>query len=83
MHAVVVRVTVDDAERAREELDAHGRSKRVAGARFRCGLWTRSNDTGLSMIVLDAGDAARQMADRVPRSGTLSDRRDCGRRPSA
>ena len=72
MHAVVVRVTVSNPESAQEEL----RSRVVPGASqspgFIAGYWTRSGNQGLSMVVFESEDAARQAADRVPQ-GVPSD----------
>ncbi len=72
MHAVVVRVTVGDAEIAEKGL----REKVVPGvssaAGFVAGYWTRSDDgsNGLSMLVFESEDAARAAADRF-RGGTI------------
>jgi hypothetical protein len=54
MHAVVVRVTVNDTESAQEEL----RSRVVPGVSqspgFVAGYWTRSGSEGLSMVVFES-----------------------------
>jgi hypothetical protein len=66
MHAVVVRVTVNDEEAA----DAHLRSTVVPGVSqapgFVAGYWTRKDATGLAMIVFESEDGAKAMSDRVP-----------------
>jgi hypothetical protein len=66
MHAVVVRVSIKDAESATTEL----REKVVPGASqapgFVAGYWTRKDDGGLSMIVFDSEDEAQAVADRLP-----------------
>lgn len=67
MHAVVVRVTVKDAERAQQELEKSVVPMVSQMPGFVAGYWTRSGDEGLSMVVFETEAAARQMADRVPR----------------
>lgn len=61
MHAVVVRVTINDFERGREglERDVVPRAKQAPG--FVAGYWTRSEDSrnGLGMVVFESEDAAR------------------------
>ena len=72
MHAVVVRVSIGDAELAERGL----REKVVPGVSsapgFVAGYWTRSDDggNGLSMLVFESEDAARAAADRF-RGGTI------------
>ena len=66
MHAVVVRVSIGDAEIAEQGL----REKLVPAVSsapgFVAGYWTRSDDgsNGLSMLVFESEDAARAVADR-------------------
>jgi hypothetical protein len=75
MHAVVVKVTINDEEPA----DTALREEVVPGASqapgFVAGYWTRKDDTGLSMIVFDSEEAASGMSERinsmVPGSVTL------------
>ncbi|HEV2786618.1 MAG TPA: hypothetical protein VGV67_09540 [Solirubrobacteraceae bacterium] len=66
MHAVVVRVTVNDVEGAEQVL----REKTVPGVSqtpgFVAGYWTRSGNSGLSMIIFDSEDAAKAAGERVP-----------------
>jgi len=66
MHAVVVRVNITEMEGSEQELrnEVVPRASQAPG--FVAGYWTRSGNTGLSMIVFESEDAARQMADRVP-----------------
>jgi hypothetical protein len=65
---VVVRVTINDEENAQEEL----RNRVVPGVSqspgFVAGYWTGSDNQGLSMIVFESEDAARQAADRIPQT---------------
>ena len=80
MHAVVVRVSIGDAEIAEKGL----REKVVPGVSsapgFVAGYWTRSDDgrNGLSMLVFESEDAARAVAERfrgstiIPETVTVS-----------
>ncbi len=67
MHAIVVRVSIGDPEKAQEGLrnEVIPRVKQAPG--FVGGYWTRSDDgrNGLSMIVLETEEAARQVAEQV------------------
>jgi len=79
MHAVVVRVTVNDREAATQEL----REKVVPAASqspgFVAGYWTRKDgsDQGLSMLVFESEDAANETAGRInemaPEAVTVGD----------
>ena len=66
MHAVVVRVTVND----REAATSHLRENVVPGVSqapgFVAGYWTREDDTGLAMVVFESEEAAKTMSERVP-----------------
>ena len=70
MHAVVVRVTINDFERGRQFLTEQvvPRVKQAPG--FVAGYWTRSEDqgNGLSMIVFESEDAARTAAQMIESS---------------
>jgi hypothetical protein len=66
MHAVVVRVTVNDVESAQERLEQQVVPNAAQSRGFVAGYWTRSGNQGLSMVVFESEDTARQMADRVP-----------------
>lgn len=67
MHAVVVRVTINDFDRGRQFLTEQvvPRVKQAPG--FVAGYWTRSEDkgNGLSMIVFDSEDAASTVAQMI------------------
>ena len=65
MHAVVVRVRVNDVETAQKMLGERvvPRVQQLQG--FMTGYWTRSENDGLSMIVFDSEENARQAADEV------------------
>ena len=71
MHAVVVRVTINDEDAAKRELQ----EKVVPGVSqapgFVAGYWTRKDNTGLSMLIFESEDAATQVADGM--ASTLPD----------
>ena len=66
MHAVVVKVKINDLEAA----DSHLRGQVVPAISqapgFVAGYWTRKDDTGLSMVVFDSEDAANRASEQVP-----------------
>ena len=66
MHAVVVRLTVND----REAATSHLRESVVPGVSqapgFVAGYWTRKDDTGLAMVIFESEEAAKTMSERVP-----------------
>ena len=70
MYAVVVRVKVNDAERAQQALESTVVPGVSGAPGFKAGYWTRSTDggdtSGLSMVVFDSEENARAAADRVP-----------------
>ena len=65
MHAVVVKVTVNDAEASEREL----RERVVPGVSqapgFVAGYWTRKDNTGLSMVIFESEEAANGMSERI------------------
>ena len=66
MHAVVVKVKINDLEAA----DSHLRERVVPAISqapgFVAGYWTRKDGTGLSMVIFDSEDAANQASEQVP-----------------
>ena len=72
MHAVVVRVTVGDAEIADRGLREQVVPGVSGASGFVAGYWTRSDDggNGLSMLVFESEEAARAVADRF-RAGSI------------
>ena len=66
MHAVVVRLTVNDQESA----ESHLHEQVVPGVSqapgFVAGYWTRKDGTGLAMVVFESEEAAETMSERVP-----------------
>jgi hypothetical protein len=65
MHAVIVRVTINDPEAAESAL----REQVVPGVSqapgFVAGYWTRKDNGGLSMLIFESEEAASGMSDRV------------------
>jgi hypothetical protein len=70
MHAVLVKVSISDAESAQKELrdTVVPRVSQLPG--FVAGYWTRSDDgsNGRSMIVFESQEAARTAAERISAS---------------
>ncbi len=66
MHAVVVRVAINDAEDAQRVLQERVVPGVSQAPGFVTGYWTRKDSSGLSMVVFETEDAAQTMADRVP-----------------
>ena len=66
MHAVVVKVKINDLEAA----DSHLREQVVPAISqapgFVAGYWTRKDGTGLSMVIFDSEDAAKRASEQVP-----------------
>ena len=67
MHAVVVRVTINDLEPATEFLNNEVVPRVSAAPGFVAGYWTRSDggDNGLSMIVFESEEAARGASEQL------------------
>ncbi len=65
MHAVVVSVTIDDAEGSESALREQvvPRVSQVPG--FVAGYWTRKDNSGLSMSVWESEDAANSAGEMV------------------
>ena len=65
MHAVIVKVTINDAEAA----DSHLRDRVVPGVSqapgFVAGYWTRKDNGGLSMSVWESEEAANTASETV------------------
>ena len=65
MHAVVVNVSISDAEASEKTLkeDVVPRVKQAPG--FVAGYWTRKDDTGVSMAVFESEEQAQAMSELV------------------
>ena len=76
MHAVVVRVTINDLEPAHEFLSKEIVPRVSQAPGFVAGYWTRSDDggDGLSMLVFESKDAAEAAASQIqdPPTGAVT-----------
>ena len=68
MHAVVVRVTINDMESAEKALREEVVPRVSQAPGFVTGYWTRKDNNGLSMIVFESEDAAKQASERIQQS---------------
>jgi hypothetical protein len=66
MHAVVVRVTVNDPEEAERLLREQVVPRVSQAPGFVNGYWTRKDNAGLSMILFDSEDAATRASEMIP-----------------
>jgi hypothetical protein len=70
VHAVVINVTINDFERARQALTEQIVPSVAQAPGFVAGYWTRSEDNrGLGMAVFESEDAARTVAQRIQSQG--------------
>ena len=69
MHALVVRVTIHNADRTREVLNSQVVPQVSGAPGFNAGYWTWSTGdgglNGLSMIIFDSEENARAAGDRI------------------
>jgi hypothetical protein len=77
MHAVVVKVTINDAEAGLSELREVVVPRVSQAPGFVTGHWTRKDNSGMSMIIFESEDAANavteQVRSSVPGGVTLDD----------
>ena len=73
MHAVVVKLTIDDVGRDDQLLDEQVVPRASGAAGFVAGYWTRSGDSGLSMVVYESEEAARAIAEQIQSMGLPDD----------
>jgi hypothetical protein len=77
MHAVVVRVNINEPETAERALHEQVVPRVSQAPGFVTGYWTRKDNNGLSMIIFESEDAANQaierMRENVPDAVTLQD----------
>jgi hypothetical protein len=66
MHAVVVRVTIQDREAAEGALRDTVIPRVSQAPGFVTGYWTTKDGKGLSMIVFDSEDAATGASEMIP-----------------
>lgn len=65
MHAIVVRVNIDDPEVATARLREDVVPSVSQAPGFVAGYWTRKDGTGLSMLVFESEEAATNAEQRV------------------
>jgi len=65
MHAVVVRVNINDDDAATQALNEQVVPGVSQAPGFVAGYWTRKDDTGLSMMVFESEDQAQGVTDRM------------------
>ncbi len=65
MHAVVVKVTIDEPDAAASMLREETVPAVARAPGFVTGYWTRKGNSGLSMIIFESEDAANAMSEQV------------------
>jgi hypothetical protein len=65
MHAVVVKVILNDLQAAESMLREQLVPRVSQAPGFVTGHWTRKDNTGLSMVVFESEDAAKAMSEQV------------------
>jgi hypothetical protein len=65
MHAVVVRVTIKDADAATTELTEQVVPRVTQAPGFKTGYWTRKDDNGLAMIIFESEEAAKTASEAI------------------
>lgn len=66
MHAVVVKVTLDDRSAAEAELHDKVIPRVSQAPGFAAGYWTVKDDKGLSMMVFESEEAATRASEMIP-----------------
>ncbi len=66
MHAVVVRVTINEQDAAMEQLRNEVVPRVAQQPGFVNAYWMRKDNSGLSVALFDSEDAASQASERVP-----------------
>jgi hypothetical protein len=66
VHAVVVRVTINDRKAAEQHLREQVVPRVSQAPGFVHGYWTWKDNTGLAMVVFESEDAATPMSQQVP-----------------
>lgn len=77
MHAVVVRVRINDEQAAQDALQEQVVPQVSQAPGFVAGYWTRKGNTGLSMVIFESEEAATRASEQVrgavPDAVTLED----------
>jgi hypothetical protein len=66
VHAVVVKLTVNDQEAATSHLHENVVPGVSQAPGFVAGYWTRKDGSGLAMVIFESEEAAKTMSERVP-----------------
>ena len=66
MHAVTVKVTVNDREAAEAQLRDNVIPRLSQAPGFVAGYWTRKDNTGLAMVVFESEEAATRASEMIP-----------------
>ena len=73
MHAVVVKLRIDDVDRDDQLLEEQVVPRASGAAGFVAGYWTRSGDSGLSMVLYESEETARAVAEQIQSMGLPDD----------
>jgi hypothetical protein len=73
VHAVVVKLTIDDVNRDNQLLEDQVVPRASGAAGFVAGYWTRSGDSGLSLVVYESEEAAQAVAEQIQSIGLPDD----------
>lgn len=65
MHAVVIRVTLNDIETANRLLNEQVVPRASSAPGFVNGYWLRKDNSGLSVLIFESEDAARSATEQV------------------
>lgn len=68
MHAVVVRVTINASDGAEDRLRSEVVPRVSQQPGFVNGYWMRKDNSGLSVLLFNSEDEAKQASDRVPQN---------------
>jgi hypothetical protein len=66
VHAVVIRVRIQDEEAATKALREEVVPRASQAPGFVAGYWTRKDNAGLSMIVYESEEAAKAVSEQIP-----------------
>ena len=65
MHAVIVKVTIEDQESATQQLREQVVPRVSQAPGFVAGYWTRTDNSGLGMTIWESEGDAQSMSDQV------------------
>jgi hypothetical protein len=68
MHAVVVRVSLNTEDGAEDRLRSEVVPRVSQQPGFVSGYWMRKDDSGLSVLLFNSEDEAKQASERVPQN---------------